>query len=98
MHIPAHGISKGKIGVLIEDHFDMTEFRIFNKRIPEAGFDLIYMSDLWNNSSLQFGSNPDNGWGKFKWFENNIRHLSWIGDNLCKNNFSVSWCRSKSNQ
>ena len=20
------------------------------------------MSDLWNNSSLQFGSNPDNGW------------------------------------
>jgi len=62
MHIPAHGISKGKIGVLIEDHFDMTEFRIFNKRIPEAGYDLIYMSDLWNNSSLQFGSNPDNGW------------------------------------
>ncbi len=62
MNIPAHGISKGKIGVLIEDHFDMTEFRIFNKRIPEAGYDLIYMSDLWNNSSLQFGSNPDNGW------------------------------------
>ncbi len=62
MYIPAQGVNKGKIGVVIEDHFDMTEFRIFNKRIPEAGYDLIYTSNLWGNSSLQFGSNPDNGW------------------------------------
>jgi hypothetical protein len=30
MLLPAHGQSKGKIGVFIEDHFDMTEYRIFN--------------------------------------------------------------------
>ena len=62
MLLPAHGESKGKIGVFIEDHFDMTEYRIFNKRFPAAGFDLEYITNLWNCPTLQFGSNPDNGW------------------------------------
>ena len=40
----------------------MTEYRIFNKRFPAAGFDLEYITNLWNCPTLQFGSNPDNGW------------------------------------
>jgi putative intracellular protease/amidase len=40
----------------------MTEYRLFNKRLPSAGYDLQYISNLWGNNSLQFGSNPDNGW------------------------------------
>lgn len=62
MLLNAHGSSKGKVGVFIEEHFDMTEYRLFNQRIPAAGYDLQYISNLWDNSSLQFGSNPDNGW------------------------------------
>jgi putative intracellular protease/amidase len=62
MLLNAHDSCKGKIGVFIEEHFDMTEYRLFNKRLPAAGYDLQYISNLWGNSSLQFGSNPDNGW------------------------------------
>ena len=62
MKLKAFGEPKGTIGVLIEDHFDMTEYRLFNKRLPAAGYNVEYISNLWNNSSLQFGSNPDNGW------------------------------------
>ena len=62
MLLSAHGTSKGKIGVFIEDHFDMTEYRLFNKRFPASGYDLEYISNLWGNATLQFGSNPDNGW------------------------------------
>ena len=29
--------SKGKIGVLIEDHYDPTEFEMFNEYFPQAG-------------------------------------------------------------
>ena len=62
MLLSAHGEPKGKIGVFIEDHFDMTEYRLFNKRFPDSGYDLEYITNLWGNSTLQFGSNPDNGW------------------------------------
>jgi putative intracellular protease/amidase len=55
------GPRKGKIGVFIEEHFDMTEFRLFNSMLPELGFDVEYVSNLWGNASLEFGSNPDNG-------------------------------------
>lgn len=53
--------SKGKIGVLIEDHFDMTEFRKFNATFPSRGYQVVYLSHLWGNEALTFGSNPDNG-------------------------------------
>jgi|GEM_PF-4297544 len=53
---------KGKIGVLIEEHFDMTEFRRFNELFPQHGYQVVYLSHLWGNSTLTFGSNPDNGW------------------------------------
>ncbi len=52
--------SKGKIGVLIEEHFDATEFRRFNEYFPEQGYEVEYISHLWGNPELHFGSNPEN--------------------------------------
>jgi protease I len=51
---------KGKIGVLIEDHFDPTEFRRFNEYFPQRGYLVEYISHLWGQPSLRFSSNPDN--------------------------------------
>jgi putative intracellular protease/amidase len=52
--------SKGKIGVLIEDHFDPTEFRKFNEYFPSRGYQVEYLSHLWGNKELHFGSNAEN--------------------------------------
>jgi protease I len=54
-------MEKGKIGVLIEDHFDPTEFREFNKYFPQHGYEVDYISHLWGNPELHFGANPDTG-------------------------------------
>jgi protease I len=51
---------KGKIGVLIEDHFDATEFRRFNEYFPQRGYQVEYISHLWGQPALRFGSNPEN--------------------------------------
>lgn len=53
--------SKGKIGVLIEEHFDQTEFTRFNEYFPTRGYEVEYLSHLWGNKELHFGANPDNG-------------------------------------
>jgi protease I len=53
--------AKPKIAVLIEEHFDMTEFRRFNEYFPANGYDVEYVSYLWGQPALTFGSNPDNG-------------------------------------
>lgn len=52
--------SKGKIGVLIEEHFDQTEYQMFNQYFPQHGYEVEYISHLWGNKELRFGSNPDN--------------------------------------
>ena len=49
--------SEGKIGVLIEEHFDETEFRRFNEFFPKNGYELEYISHLWNQDSLTFNGN-----------------------------------------
>jgi protease I len=54
-------LDKGKIGVLIEDHFDPTEFREFNRYFPLRGYTVDYMTHLWGNPELRFGGNPDTG-------------------------------------
>ncbi len=51
--------SKGKIGVLIEDHFDPFEFRRFNEYFPQQGYEVEYLSYLWGQSELHFGSNAE---------------------------------------
>jgi protease I len=53
--------TKPKIAVLIEEHFDQTEYRRFNEYFPAQGYEVDYLSYLWGNPSLTFGSNPDNG-------------------------------------
>lgn len=49
--------TKGKIGVLIEDHFDETEFRKFNEFFPANGYEVEYISHLWNQEQLTFKGN-----------------------------------------
>jgi protease I len=51
--------TKGKIGVLIEEHFDATEFRRFNEYFPAQGYEVEYLSHLWGQPALRFGANPD---------------------------------------
>ena len=51
---------KGKIAVVIEEHFDPTEYRRFNEYFPTRGYEVEYISHLWNNPSLRFGSNAEN--------------------------------------
>jgi putative intracellular protease/amidase len=48
---------KGKIGVLIEEHFDETEYRRFNEFFPDRGYEVEYISHLWNQKSLTFKGN-----------------------------------------
>ena len=52
---------KGRIGVLIEEHFDQTEFKKFNEFFPQRGYQVVYMTQLWGNPSLHFRANPDDG-------------------------------------
>jgi protease I len=52
--------SQGKIAVLIEEHFDATEYRRFNQYFPTQGYEVEYISHLWGNESIRFGSNPEN--------------------------------------
>jgi protease I len=54
-------VETAKIGVLIEDHFDQTEFRAFNAYFPRHGYAVEYISHLWGNPELRFGGNPDTG-------------------------------------
>lgn len=52
--------TNGKIGVLIEDHFDPTEYSKFNNYFPSRGYEVEYISHLWGNPELRFSSNPEN--------------------------------------
>lgn len=45
---------KGKIGILIEDHFDEIEFRAFNNFFPANGYEVEYISHLWNQEKITF--------------------------------------------
>src|SRR5262249_16694836 len=48
---------KGKIGVLIEAHFDETEYRRFGDYFPTHGYAVEYLSHLWGQKSLTFDGN-----------------------------------------
>jgi protease I len=49
--------NKPKIAVLTEAHFDETEYRIFNEFFPANGYEVEYVSYLWNQPSLEFKGN-----------------------------------------
>ena len=46
-----------RIAVLVEAHFDETEFRRFNEFFPEHGYAVDYVTHLWNQPSLTFKGN-----------------------------------------
>jgi len=48
---------KGKIGVLIEAHFDETEFLRFNEFFPAHGYKVEYITHLWGQDKLTFKGN-----------------------------------------
>src|SRR5256714_12888541 len=48
---------KGKIGVLIEAHFDETEFRRFNEFFPAHGYEFEYITHLGGQNKLTFKGN-----------------------------------------
>ena len=49
--------NKGKIAVAIEEHFDETEYRRFNQFFPEHGYEVEYISNLWEQPQLTFKGN-----------------------------------------
>lgn len=49
--------TKGKIAVVVEEHFDETEYHRFNEFFPEHGYEVEYISNLWNQPSLTFNGN-----------------------------------------
>lgn len=50
-------MTKTKILVLIEEHYDETEFNVFNKFFPNNEVIVEYASYLWGNDSLEFEGN-----------------------------------------
>lgn len=48
---------KGKIAVLVEAHFDETEYRRFADYFPPRGYAVEYVSHLWGQPSLTFDGN-----------------------------------------
>ncbi|MUL39071.1 DJ-1/PfpI family protein [Gloeocapsopsis dulcis] len=48
---------EGKIGVLIESYFDEHEYQRFNQFFPEHGYEVEYVSHLWNQEKLTFKGN-----------------------------------------
>lgn len=50
-------MSTTKILVLIEEHYDETEFNVFNSFFPAHGIVVEYASYLWGNPFLEFEGN-----------------------------------------
>lgn len=46
-----------RIGVLIESHYDETEYDLFNEHLVADGYEVEYLSHLWGQESLTFDGN-----------------------------------------
>ena len=46
-----------KVLVLVEEHYDETEYNVFNEYFPKHGIEIEYGSYLWGNDSLTFEGN-----------------------------------------
>ena len=49
-----------KIGVLIEAHYDETEYKMFNEAFTKDGYEIEYLSYLWDQPNLTFTGNDHN--------------------------------------
>jgi len=54
--IPSFAMAK-KVLVLVEEHYDETEYNVFNEYFPKHGIKVEYGSYLWGNDSLTFEGN-----------------------------------------
>ena len=54
--IPSFAMAK-KVLVLVEEHYDETEYNVFNEFFPKHGIEVEYGSYLWGNDSLTFEGN-----------------------------------------
>ena len=50
-------MASSRVLVMIEEHYDETEFNVFNTFFPSKGFSVDYASYLWGNPSLEFEGN-----------------------------------------
>ena len=50
-------MAASKILVLIEEHYDETEFNVFNQFFPANDVAVDYASYLWGNESIAFEGN-----------------------------------------
>lgn len=50
-------MSNSKILVLIEEHYDETEFNVFNAFFPANNIAIEYASYLWGNEAIEFEGN-----------------------------------------
>ena len=51
------GAMSKKILVLLEEHYDETEYNVFNEYFPKNSIEIEYGSYLWGNESLTFEGN-----------------------------------------
>ena len=52
-----HKTMTRKVLVLVEEHYDETEYNVFNEYFPKHGIEIEYGSYLWGNDSLTFEGN-----------------------------------------
>lgn len=53
-------MTASKVLVLVEEHYDETEFNVFNTFFPANDITVEYASFLWGNESLEFEGNDKN--------------------------------------
>ncbi|MBD3271854.1 MAG: thiamine biosynthesis protein ThiJ [Elusimicrobia bacterium] len=53
-------MAQPKVSVLIEEHYDETEFNRFNEFFPRNGYTVEYLSYLWGQPTLSFKGNDHN--------------------------------------
>ena len=51
--------TKGKIAVVVEEHFDETEHKRFDEFFPENGYEVEYVSNLWGHKKITFNGNDN---------------------------------------
>ena len=52
---------QGRIAVAVEEHFDGAAYRRFNEYLPPRGYTVEYVTHLWGQPELHFGSKPEDG-------------------------------------
>lgn len=68
-----------KVLVLIEEHYDETEYNVFNDYFPKEGIKIVYASYLWGNPSLTFRGNDNTSKVEVKKCVTNVKLAEYKG-------------------